>query len=173
MVKRVRRLLMALSVVGVLLPISAIWAQNQMPDQGGGARLSPGTGLIQKGRTLSLSVPVAAINGGAGTVNGILKANGSGAVTAAVTGNDYALPPSGTSILKANGAGGFSSAVSGTDYAPATSGNSILKGNGAGAFANAASGTDYAPPTNGSAILKGNGSGGFAGATSGIDYAPC
>src|SRR5690349_8576594 len=111
MVMRLRRLLMALSVVGVLLPISAIWAQNQMPDQGGGARLSPGTGLIQKGQTLSLSVPVAAINGGAGTVNGILKANGSGAVTAAVTGNDYALPPSGTSILKANGAGGFSSAV--------------------------------------------------------------
>lgn len=43
---------------------------------------------------------------------------------------------SGTSILKGNGSGGFSNAVSGTDYAPATSGTSILYGNGSGGFSN-------------------------------------
>jgi len=54
--------------------------------------------------------------GGAGTVNGILKANGSGTVSAAASGTDYAPATSGTSILKGNGSGGFSNAVAGTDY---------------------------------------------------------
>lgn len=75
-----------------------------------------------------------------------------------------------TAILKGNGTGGFSAAVSGTDYAPATSGSSILKGNGAGGFSNAVSSTDYAPATSGSAILKGNGAGGFSNAVSNTDY---
>jgi len=58
----------------------------------------------------------------------------------------YAPVTSGTSILKGNGSGGFSNAVSGTDYAPATSGTSILKGNGSGGFSNASAGTDYESP---------------------------
>ena len=82
----------------------------------------------------------------------------------------YAPQTSGTSILKGNGTGGFSAAVSGTDYAPATSGSSLLKGNGAGGFSAAASGIDYAPATSGTAILKGNGSGGFSAAAAGTDY---
>ncbi len=82
----------------------------------------------------------------------------------------YAPATSGSAILKGNGSGGFSAAVSGTDYAPATSGSALLKGNGAGGFSSAASGTDYAPATSGSALLKGNGSGGFSAAVAGTDY---
>lgn len=54
--------------------------------------------------------------GGAGTVSGLLKANGSGTVSAASSGTDYAPATSGSSILKGNGSGGFSSAANGTDY---------------------------------------------------------
>lgn len=54
---------------------------------------------------------------------------------------------SGTSILKGNGSGGFSNAVSGTDYAPATSGTAILKGSGSGGFSSATAGTDYLAPS--------------------------
>lgn len=113
---------------------------------------------------------LAKARGGAGDVTGILKANGSGVVSAAVSATDYAPATSGSAILKGNGSGGFSNAASGTDYAPATSGSAILKGNGSGGFSNAASGTDYAPATSGSAILKGNGSGGFSSASAGTDY---
>ena len=76
---------------------------------------------------------------------------------------------SGSSLLKGNGSGGFSNAVSATDYAPATSGSSILKAS-SGGFANAVAGTDYAAATSGSGILKGNGAGGFSTATVDVDY---
>lgn len=82
----------------------------------------------------------------------------------------YAPQTSGSAILKGNGTGGFSAAVSGTDYAPATSGSALLKGNGAGGFSSAVSGTDYAPATSGADLLKGNGSGGFSAAVAGTDY---
>lgn len=59
---------------------------------------------------------LAAARGGAGTVNGLLKANGTGTVSAAVSGTDYAPATSGTAILKGNAAGGFSSATAGVDY---------------------------------------------------------
>jgi hypothetical protein len=172
MVMRMRQLFIALPLICILLPISTLCAQSQMPDQRATSHMLAGPGLTQKGRTLSLSVPVDSHNGGAGTVSGILKGNGSGTVSAAAAGTDYAPATSGTSMLKGDGAGGFSNAVLGADYAPPTSGSSILKGNGVGAFANAAPGIDYAPATSGSAILKGNGSGGFTNAASGTDYAP-
>jgi len=79
---------------------------------------------------------VAAARGGAGAVNGLLKANGSGAVSQAVSGSDYAPATSGSGILKGNGSGGFSVASSGTDYCPASSGSFILSGNGAGGLSN-------------------------------------
>jgi len=101
------------------------------------------------------------------TITGLVKGNGSSAVTAATAGTDYAPATSGSAVLKGNGAGGFSSAVSGTDYAPATSGSAVLKGNGAGGFSSAVSGTDYAPATSGSLVLKGNGSGGFTNVSNG------
>lgn len=59
---------------------------------------------------------LAAARGGAGTVNGILKADGAGLVSAAASGTDYAPATSGTAILKGNGSGGFSNAAAGTDY---------------------------------------------------------
>ena len=46
-------------------------------------------------------------------------------------------------IRTSGGTGALSIATAGTDYAPATSGTSILKGNGTGGFANAVAGTDY------------------------------
>ena len=55
------------------------------------------------------------------TITGLVKGNGASAVTAAVSGTDYAPATSGTSILKGNGSGGFSAAVSNTDYAPVAS----------------------------------------------------
>jgi hypothetical protein len=47
------------------------------------ADLVAGTGISISGNTVSLTTPVAAANGGAGTVSGILKANGSGTVSSA------------------------------------------------------------------------------------------
>lgn len=49
------------------------------------------------------------------TQTGILKAT-SGVIGTATSGTDYAPATSGSSILKGNGSGGFSNAVSGTDY---------------------------------------------------------
>lgn len=44
-------------------------------------------------------------------------------------------------LVKGNGSGTLSAAVSGTDYAPATSGSNILSGNGSGGFSNVTVGT--------------------------------
>lgn len=85
------------------------------------------------------------------TITGLVKGNGSSAVTAATAGTDYAPATSGSAVLKGNGAGGFSSAVSGTDYAPATSGSLVLKGNGSGGFTNVSNGQLPATATNDSA----------------------
>jgi len=59
---------------------------------------------------------VAAARGGAGTLSGLLKANGAGVVSAAVAGTDYAVATNGTNaqFLTSNGAGGFGTAVSST-----------------------------------------------------------
>jgi len=59
---------------------------------------------------------VAAARGGAGTLSGLLKANGAGVVSASVAGTDYAVATNGTNaqFLTSNGAGGFSTAVSST-----------------------------------------------------------
>lgn len=82
----------------------------------GAGELVAGTGLSKSGNTLSLTTPVAAANGGAGTINGILKANGSGVVSLAASGTDYAPATSGSSVLKGNGSGGTTAATGGTDY---------------------------------------------------------
>lgn len=104
------------------------------------------------------------------SVTGIIKGNGT-ALSAAVSGTDYAPATTGSAILKGNGAGGFSSAVASTDYAPATTGSAILKGNGSGGFGAAVSGTDYAPATSGTSILYGDGAGGFSNVTVGAGLA--
>ncbi|NDI17848.1 MAG: hypothetical protein EBY83_07810, partial [Verrucomicrobia bacterium] len=74
------------------------------------------------------SVSVVAINGFAGTV-----ANST--TTPAIS-----LSTSVSGLLKGNGTA-ISAAISGTDYAPATSGTSILYGNGTGGFSNVAIGS--------------------------------
>ena len=90
------------------------------------------------------SVSVVSTNGLAGTV-----ANAT--TTPAIT-----LSTTVTGVLKGNGTA-ISAAVSGTDYAPATSGSSILYGNGSGGFSNVTigSGVSFAGGT-----LSATGSGG-------------
>jgi len=107
--------------------------------------------------------------GGAGTISGLLKANGSGVVSAAVSATDYAPATTGSAILKAN-AGGFAAAVAKTDYVPATTGSAIQKADGSGGLTAAVSKTDYVPATSGSAVQKADGSGGLAAATDGTDF---
>jgi len=107
-----------------------------------------------------ISVSVASANGFAGTV-----AQATATSTPAIT-----LTTSITGVLKGNGTA-ISAAVSGTDYAPATSGTSILYGNGAGGFSNVSigSGISFAAGT-----LSATGSGGtvtsvaFSGGTTGL-----
>lgn len=97
---------------------------------GAGVTITNGAGSITiagTGGTVT-SVSVVSANGLAGTV-----ANST--TTPAIT-----LRTTITGILKGNGTA-ISAAVSGTDYAPATSGTSILYGNGAGGFSNVTVGT--------------------------------
>jgi len=87
--------------------------------KGNGTALSAAT----SGTDYSLPVLVSYANGFAGTVvNG--TSNATVTMKTTITG-----------LLKGNGTA-ISAAVSGTDYAPATSGTSILYGNGAGGFSN-------------------------------------
>lgn len=152
------------------------------PASGGGTAnflRADGTWAAPSGSGVS-SISVATANGLSGvssggstpqltlstTVSGIVKGNGT-ALSAAVSGTDYAPATSGTSILKGSGTGGFSNAVAKTDYVPATAGTAIQKADGVGGLTAAVSGTDYAPATSGSSILYGNGAGGFSNVTVG------
>lgn len=112
---------------------------------------------------------IATKDGATGTVStiSVVNTNGlAGTVANPTTTPAITLSTTVTGVLKGNGTA-ISAAVSGTDYAPATSGTAILKGNGSGGFSNAVSGTDYAPATSGTSILYGNGSGGFSNVTIG------
>ena len=80
---------------------------------------------------------------GSGTVTSVsvVSANGfAGTVATATTTPAITLSTTITGLLKGN-ATAISAAVSGTDYAPATSGGSILYGNGAGGFSAVTVGT--------------------------------
>ena len=57
------------------------------------------------------------------TTSGILKGNGSGGISAAVSGTDYQAAITASGLLKGNGAGGVSAAVAGTDYQAPISNN--------------------------------------------------
>jgi hypothetical protein len=78
------------------------------------------------------------IAAGSGTVTSVsvVSANGfAGTVATASTTPTITISTSVTGLLKGNGTA-ISAAVSGTDYAAPTSGNSILYGNGSGGFSN-------------------------------------
>lgn len=86
---------------------------------------------------------LASSGGASGTVStvSVVSANGlAGTVANATTTPAITLTTTITGVLKGNGSA-ISAAVSGTDYAPATSGTSILYGNGAGGFSNVTIGT--------------------------------
>lgn len=93
--------------------------------------------LTSNGTTWTSTPPATS---GTVTAVSVVSANGfagtsSGGATPALT-----LSTSVSGLLKGNGTA-ISAAVSGTDYAPATSGTSILYGNGAGGFSNVTVGT--------------------------------
>ena len=118
-----------------------------------------------KGSGTVTSVSIASANGFAGTSSG-----GATPTLTLTTSIGSSIVPV---LLKANGTA-ISAAVSGTDYAPSTSGSSILAGNSAGGFNNVTMGTGLAlvgttlrTNTSGSSILYGNGSGGFSNVTIG------
>ena len=102
---------------------------------------------------------LASSSGASGTVSSVsvVSANGfAGSVANQTTTPAITLTTTITGVLKGNGSA-ISAAVSGTDYAPATSGTSILYGNGSGGFSNVTvgSGISFAGGT-----LSATGSGG-------------
>jgi len=81
------------------------------------------------------------------TASGILKGDGDGGVSSAVSGTDYQGPVTASGLLKGDGAGNISAATSGTDYQAPITAFGILKGDGVGGVSAASAGTDYiAPP---------------------------
>jgi len=93
-----------------------------------GADETPALNLTQVQTLAIVNLIIATTNGFAGTVNvvdneatvtlkttvsGLVKGNGT-ALSAAVSGTDYAPPTSGVSILRGNGSGGFNSVTIGT-----------------------------------------------------------
>lgn len=108
---------------------------------------------VTSGTTVTAySAVVPSAKGGAGAVTGLLKANGSGVVSAAVSGTDFAAPGSYITALTGDGtaAGPGSSALTitklnGTSLAGLTTG--LLKNTtGTGVPTIAAAGTDYQTP---------------------------
>lgn len=104
------------------------------------ATLTAGSGVSITNGSGSITI---AATGSGGTVTSVsvVSANGlAGTVANATTTPAITLSTSVTGVLKGNGTA-ISAAVSGTDYAPATSGTSILYGNGSGGFSNVTIGT--------------------------------
>lgn len=93
-----------------------------------GADQTPALNLTQVQALAIINLIIAASNGFAGTVSVV---NNEATVT---------LKTTVTGIVKGNGTA-LSAAISGTDYAPPTSGGSILYGNGSGGFSNVTIGT--------------------------------
>jgi hypothetical protein len=104
------------------------------------ATLTAGSGVSITNGSGSITI---AATGSGGTVTSVsvVSANGlAGTVANSTTTPAITLSTSITGVLKGNGTA-ISAAVSGTDYAPATSGTSILYGNGSGGFSNVTIGT--------------------------------
>jgi len=72
------------------------------------------SGDVVKVSSFGTVLPVTSGGTGVATLTGIVKGNGTSAMTAAVSGTDYAPATSGTSILYGNGSGGFSNVTVGS-----------------------------------------------------------
>lgn len=104
---------------------------------GGFSNVTVGSGLSFVGGTLASTS-----SGGSVTTVSVVTANGfAGTVANASSTPAITLSTSITGLLKGNGTA-ISAAISGTDYAPATSGSSILYGDGAGGFSNVTIGSN-------------------------------
>jgi hypothetical protein len=93
--------------------------------------------LTSNGTTWTSTPPATS---GTVTAVSVVSANGFAGTSSGGTTPALTLSTSVSGLLKGNGTA-ISAAVSGTDYAPATSGTSILYGNGAGGFSNVTVGT--------------------------------
>ena len=123
---------------GGATPVIDLASGVATPGTTGSALLIPVVTIDTYGRVTGITT--AANPQGTVTAVSVVSANGlagtsSGGATPALT-----LSTSITGVLKGNGTA-ISAAVSGTDYAPATSGSSILYGNSAGGFSNVTVGT--------------------------------
>ncbi|MGI4875564.1 MAG: tail fiber domain-containing protein [Janthinobacterium lividum] len=123
--------------------------------------------VTSTGNATSYNNVVPATKGGAGAVSGILRANGSGLVTAAVpadfpTLNQSTTGNASTVTTNANLTGDITSTGNATSYAavvPAAKGGAgtvsgLLKANGAGVVSAAVAGTDYAVATGSAAYVQ-------------------
>ena len=130
---------------------------------------------------------VSQVNGGVLPASGILKANSSRQIIAAVAETDYEAPltfsapltRAGNTIACGTASSSAAGCLSGADWTtfnnkqnaltnPLTGSGvtgQIAKFTSAGIIAGATAGTDYAPPTVSTSILKGSGTGGFANAS--------
>jgi hypothetical protein len=115
------------------------------------------TGQVLTGVTGSAPVWAAPATSGTVTSVSVVSANGfAGTVATATTTPAITLTTTITGLLKGNGTA-ISAAVSGTDYAPATSGSAILYGNGSGGFSSVTIGSGV---TFSAGTLSATGSGG-------------
>lgn len=103
------------------LQATAAGTQYQVLRAGSGG--TPAFGAINLDQSAAVTGTLPVGNGGTGatTLTGIVKGNGTSALSAATAGTDYLAPPSGTALLKANSGGALANATAGTDYvAPST-----------------------------------------------------
>lgn len=104
------------------------------------ATLTAGSGVSITNGNGSITISATG-SGGTVTTLSVVSANGfAGTVANATSTPTITLTTTVTGLLKGNGTA-ISAAVSGTDYAPATSGTSILYGNGSGGFNSVTVGT--------------------------------
>lgn len=170
---------------------------------GGSTGLMFTGGPITTAGTLTLTGTLAVANGGTGktTLSGILKGNGTSAISTAVAGTDYAAAPTGTDgqLLANNGVGGFNNITvgAGLNLSSGVLSSTAASSSGTVTSVNVAGGTtgltfSGGPVTSSgiitmagrlnvtaggtgvssiTGILKGNGTAAFSAAVAGTDYA--
>lgn len=108
-----------------------------------------------------ISGTLSASRGGAGSTSGILKANGSGTVSAAVAGTDYQAADGDLTAIAALAGTSTTYERTGTNTWTALAANGVLKGNGTGTITAATAGTDYLAPGGASLLASSGGTLGF------------